>query len=90
MVDSVCDAAFKDDVDIWIIVVKMPDKAHGILDDLGSMELGDEQDIPWGVLPMEGEKAYGGLVVGGADPVRERSNIAYFSQRGCRGEGSRW
>lgn len=90
MVDAICDAAFKDDVDVWIVVVKMLGEAYGILNDLGSMELGDEEDVPWRLLPVEGEKAYRGLVVGRADPVREGGYVAYVSQRGCGGEGSRW
>lgn len=72
MVNPLGDAAFEDDVDIWMVIVKMLGETSGILDDPGSMELGNEQDVSWGLLPVESEKAYGGLLVGGANPVRER------------------
>lgn len=89
VVNSLGDAAFKDDVDIWMIVMEMLGETSGILDDPGSMELGNEKDVSGGLLPVESEKAYGGLLVGGADPVREGRDIVDEWPRGCGGEEAR-
>lgn len=42
MMDTVGNAAFKDNIDARIVVVQMFREANGILDNLGCMELGDE------------------------------------------------
>lgn len=57
------DAAFKNDVDVRVVVVQMLCKPHGILDDFGRVELGNEQDVPGILLPVESEEAYGGFVI---------------------------
>lgn len=65
-------------------------KAHGILDDLGGVEFGDEQDVPWGVVPVEGEEARGGLMVQGGDSVGQVGDVEDVAAGGRRREGSWW
>lgn len=88
VVDTGGDATFEDNVDVGIMIVQMLCKAHGILDDLGSMELRNEQDVPGMVVPMESEEAYRGLMVQRCDPVRERGDVKNLAQAGRRREAA--
>lgn len=57
-------------------------KAYGILDNLGGVEFGDEQDVPGVAVPVESEEARGGLMVQGGDPVGQARDVEDVAARG--------
>lgn len=81
------DAVLEDNIDVWIVVVQVLCEANGVLDDLWSMQLGYQEDVSRGLLPVKVEQANRGLVVQRADPVRKRGYISNLEQRGRSREG---
>lgn len=57
VVDAGSDAAFKNNIDIGVVVVQMLSKTYGILDNLQGVKLGDEQYVSGVVLPVKSEEA---------------------------------